>query len=461
MFARLRPAFARERTFMWFAVAVAGMSARPDLRGVTGIVRAWGLAEYCYDRLLDMFHSKAVSVDLLAAEWARVALEVLDPHLTRFNGRIVLVCDGIKVGKSGKKMPAVKKLHQQSESNTKPEFIFGHSCQTVAVLAGADRTTFAVPLVSRIHEGLKFTPRDGRTQLDRLVSMVAGLRLGRNFYLLGDAYYATRTVIRGMLDSGQHLVTRVRNNAVAYEPVVRPERPGRGAPRKCGRKVYLRDLHDSTDATDVPSPLTGEKDVLIRCAVRDLYWKQSGKFVRFVATSHPTRGKMIILSTDTSLASSDVIRIYGLRPKIEVGFKQAVHTLGVYAYHFWMRMMTPRPAKSGDQHVHKKPETYREQVRRKMHAYHVHIQAGVIAQGLAQILAITCPKLVWKNFGSWIRTIREGILPSEQVTVIALRNSLPEFLADSSEEPILAKFVKEKIDLERAEGLRMVSANSA
>jgi hypothetical protein len=31
-------------------------------------------------------------------------------------------------------MPAVKKLHQQSESNTKPAYIFGHSCQAVAVL---------------------------------------------------------------------------------------------------------------------------------------------------------------------------------------------------------------------------------------------------------------------------------------------------------------------------------------
>jgi hypothetical protein len=263
-----------------------------------------------------------------------------------------------------------------------------------------------------------------------------------------------------MLDSGQHLVTRVRNNAVAYEPAARPDKPGRGAPRKFGKKVYLRDLHDGPDFTDVPSPLTGEKDVLIRCVARDLCWKQSGKVVRFVATTHPTRGKMIMLSTDTSLGPSDVIGVYGLRPKIETGFKQAVHTLGVYAYHFWMRQMTPRPAKSGDQHVHKKSDAYREQVRRKMHAYHVHIQAGVIAQGLAQILAITHPKLVWKNFGSWIRTIREGILPSEQVTVIALRNSLPEFLADSSEEPILAEFVKEKIDIERAEGLRMILASS-
>lgn len=458
---RLRPAFSRTTTFMWFAVAVAGMSIRSDLRGITGIVRAWGLVGTCYDRLLDMFHSPAVKVDRLAAVWTQVALGVLKPFLTTFNGRIVLVCDGIKVAKSGRKMPAVKKLHQQSDSNTKPEYIFGHSCQSAAVLAGTAQTVFALPLIARIHEGLKFTNRDGRTQLDHLVAMVTGLHVGRPFYLLGDAYYATRTVINGMLKSGQHLITSVRSNAVAYEAPVQPEKPGRGAPPKYGKKVYIRDLYSSPDAIDIASPLAGEKNVVIRCVVRNIYWKPAGVMVRFVAANHPTRGKKTILSTDTSLKLEDILRVYGLRFKIEVGFKQAVHTIGVFAYHFWMRAMTPRPKKSGDQHLHRKPEAYRDMVRRKMHAYHVHMQAGVIAQGIAQILAITCPKLVWKHFGSWIRTIREGILPSEQVTVLALRNTLPEFLADSSEEPILAEFVKNKIDLNRAEGLRMFYANSA
>jgi len=30
------------------------------------------------------------------------------------------------LAKTGRKMPAVKKLHQQSTNNTKPEFIYGH-----------------------------------------------------------------------------------------------------------------------------------------------------------------------------------------------------------------------------------------------------------------------------------------------------------------------------------------------
>ena len=73
------------------------------------------------------------------------------------NGRSVLVGDGIKVAKSGRKMPGVKKLHQQSESNTKPEYIFGHSCQAIAVLTQALSSVFAIPLACRIHEGVVFS----------------------------------------------------------------------------------------------------------------------------------------------------------------------------------------------------------------------------------------------------------------------------------------------------------------
>jgi hypothetical protein len=34
----------------------------------------------------------------------------------------------------GKKMPGVKLLHQQSESNTKPEYIMGHSLQAIGLV---------------------------------------------------------------------------------------------------------------------------------------------------------------------------------------------------------------------------------------------------------------------------------------------------------------------------------------
>src|SRR5205823_11839473 len=101
---------------------------------------------------------------------------------------------------------------------------------------------------------------------------------------------------------------------------------------------------------------------------------------------------------------------------------------------------------SGNQHLHRKSDAYHNTVRRKIAAYHRHIQLGLIAQGLLQILSATQPKLVWRSFGSWIRTIRPGLAPSEQVVAAALRNTLPDFLATTAKTSILLKFIRDRLD---------------
>jgi hypothetical protein len=100
---------------------------------VTSIVRALGLGGQCYDRLLDFFHSKAVDPDALCRCWVKTVFARM-PGIHRVNGRPVLLGDGLKIPKRGRKMPAVKLLHQVSDCHTKPEYIMGHSLQVVSVL---------------------------------------------------------------------------------------------------------------------------------------------------------------------------------------------------------------------------------------------------------------------------------------------------------------------------------------
>ena len=114
---RLRPAFSRLQTFLWFATAVAGFTARADLLGVTSIVRALNLDARYYNALRDSFHSSAVKLDQLTALWTQLVLRLF-PGKLLVNGRYVLVGDGIKVAKCGRKMPGVKVLHQPSERPT-------------------------------------------------------------------------------------------------------------------------------------------------------------------------------------------------------------------------------------------------------------------------------------------------------------------------------------------------------
>lgn len=448
----LRPAFSRTRTFMWFVTSVAGLSVRSDHLGVTSIVRALSLDAKYYDNLLDNCHSAGISLPKLSILWTRTVFHLFGDRIKRVNGRPVIVGDGKKKGKEGKKMPGVKSLHQESESNTKPAFIMGHSYQALSVLVTAASTVFSVPLDIKIHEGLIFSNRDKRTLLDKILGLLSSLQLAEPCYLVADAYYSNGKMIKGALKQGHHLITRAKSNCVARERAPKPRgKPKRGRPPKYGARIKLRNLFQSARAVrTIPSPVYGEKNVNIRVRTVDLYWETAGELVRFVLTEHPTRGRWILLCTDLTLDASDIVQLYGLRFKIEVGFKQAEHVIGAYDYHFWMKTMKPLKRRNGNQYLHREEKAYRDAVRRKTHAYHVFMFMGVVAQGLMQYLSACYTELVVASFGSWLRTIRKDVSPSELIVRTAMQNTLGEFLSVRSNLNNWAKFITDRQDRSRA-----------
>ena len=437
----LRPACSRSRTFLWMTLILMGLCCRVDLAGVTSFVRVLGFRGKAYHRFLHLFHSKALDPDKLTACWVRLCLRLFQPF--EVGSRLVVLADGIKAPKEGKRMPAVKLLHQQSASNSKPEYIMGHSLQAISLLVqGPSGHVAAVPLTSRIHEGLVFSNRDHRTLLDKLVTLLLSNTSvwNRKVLLVADAYYGSGKLILALLGKGHQLVTRAKNNAVAYLPVPAPLRRLRGRPRIYGSKVRLKDLSQNEAAfTDGPSPVYGEHNVTLRYRCLDLMWRPVGRVVRFVIVRHPHRGTIFLLSTDLALAPLEILELYGYRFRIEVGFRQAVHVLGAYGYHFWMKGMKPLRRGDGNQYLHHTSDDYRTAIRRKLAAYHAFVQLGCIAQGLLQHLALNHTAEVWRCFRSWLRTMNPSLPPSELVVANALRTGIPEYFSSPEMDPNLTK----------------------
>jgi hypothetical protein len=443
-------------------VVLAAMTVRTDLAGVTSLVRSHWLRAHCYPRLLYLFHAPALDLPKLIRTWTALVARLFARRLVRVNGRPVLLADGLKAPKEGTKMPAVKSLHQESAGNTKPTFIMGHSCQAVALLVQAVGGCLAVPLACRIHEGLVFSNRWRRTLLDKLVGLLFDLGWETCFYLIADAYYASRKVALPLLAQGHHLVSRLRATATAYEPAAPSAARRRGRPKCYGPKLKLRDLFRRDEGfVTAPSPVYGEQGITLRYRCLDLLWRPLGRLVRFVLVDHPTRGRLILLCTDTTLEALTIIQLYGWRFKIEVSFKQAIHTVGTYAYHFWMKDMIPLRRGDGNQYLHRRSDRYRAHVRRKLAAYERHIQIGLIVQGLLHFLAVFHHRTVWRFFGSWLRTMNPAVAPSELVVAHALRNSFPDFLLSLPKSNRLKKFLLPKLAPERCPNMCLSQLDQA
>ena len=124
----------------------------------------------------------------------------------------------LRLLRRAKKMPAVKWLHQDSESNSKAEYIMGHSIQALAILVQGLRTYFAVPLIADIHEGIRFHCKDSHTSLDKMFESLMSLSLPIAFYFIADKYYCSGRFMKQLIASGIHIITMMKKNTVAYYP---------------------------------------------------------------------------------------------------------------------------------------------------------------------------------------------------------------------------------------------------
>ena len=290
------------------ALVLLGLCCRADNAGVTSFVRVLNFGGQAYHRFLHLFHSTSLDLDVLTSCWVRLCLVLFHPF--EVGSRLACLADGIKAPKEGKQLPGVKYVHQQSASTTKPEYLMGHSLQAISLLVhAAGGQVAAVPLPSRIHEGLVFSNRDSKTLLDKLVALLFSIAHAwdRPVLLIADAYYASAKVMLPLLNNGQQLLTRAKSNAVAYMPVPEPARRGKGRPRMDGKKVRLTDLaRDHSAFICAPRPVYGENDVIVRLRTLNLRWRPVGRIVRFVIVHHPVRGTIFLLRTDLCLEPLEI-----------------------------------------------------------------------------------------------------------------------------------------------------------
>lgn len=441
--AQLRTVFPREVTFWVFVTAIIGLMTRSDRRGVTSIVRALSLKPAFYKALLRLFRCPGLDPGRLTDLWTRLVFKIFDKACVRVGDRVIILADGLKVPKEGRRMPGVKSLHQESSNNSKPEWIMGHMFQSVAVLVEGIGRLFAVPLSSRIHEGLKASNRDRKTLIDKLALETLWLPIPKPFIFVVDAYYCAGNLVRLMLDFQGHVVTVVRSNGVAFRAPTAPPAGKRGRKPKYGVKVKLSSLYAGPMKGITVRAYGETMEITYWC--EDLIWKGLGQTVRYVGTVFPGGKSAILMCTDLTLSPAEIIEIYSMRMRIEQGFKVLVHHVGAYAYHFWTAAMKKIKRCSKGQFVHNESPEVRAKMFETLAACEIFVTCGLIAQGLLQYLAVCFPADVAGSKGSWYRSQVVGASPTEEIVQDALRHALPQLLEGRVKFSNYTKFLKSKL----------------
>ncbi len=395
--------FSRKAAFRWFVVIITGFMLRSDKLGVTSIIRDLALAPGCYESMLHFFRASSWSLPDIRRRWFS-AVKQYAP-LDKEGNLHVLVGDGVKQSKEGRRMPGIKKLFQESENSAKPEYIHGHRFGGLGILAGSILNWACIPLSIRLHDGLQ-AAREWKgasvSAASHVVQMVedayqAALTFGNSLLLL-DRYFLTVPALerlKSLNDSGNvhmDIVTKAKKSCTAYHKPG-PRKPGRGRPPKKGAAVHLKELFISHagqfEETEIE--LYGKREK-IRYFCIDLLWGQKlYQELRFVLVEMDGK-QSILASTSLVLHPLSIIRLYSYRFQIEYTFKELKQQIGAFCYHFWSKYMpkisyyqkkgkpTPMELVAGE-----KP---RKKVLEAVCAIEMHMALSCIAIGILQSLSI-------------------------------------------------------------------------
>jgi len=441
-----RSCFSRTAAFEWFVVVVVGLMMRSDHLGITSIIRDLALHPRCYESMIHFFRSSAWSPESLRLVWQEVVRRTAP--LLRVRGRVVLVGDGVKQAKEGRRMPGVKKLHQESENVSKGEYIFGHLFGAIGILAGPPQKWFCLPLFMNLQDGVKAIFRWGAASEERQASHVvqmidqafAAARTFGGALLLLDRYFLSIPALQRLAEGNRagggplHLVTKAKLNAVAYEPTA-AKKPGRGRPPKKGKMLKLAELFQTRAADFQTATVTlygKEETVSFLCL--DLLWGQGFyQELRFVLVRQGDR-LSILVSTDLALEATEIIALYGYRFKIECTFREMKQVIGAFGYRFWSSSMPKlnryRRKGESDPLEHVTDEPHRKRIRLTLQAIEGFVMCSCIATGVVQLLALRFSGRTPALFFRYLRTPSKSVV-SEATVVAYLRKSIFRLFAQN------------------------------
>ena len=272
--------------------------------------------------------------------WKKIRLSLIrsmdDDILTE--DKILLAADDSTYGKSGKKIEGAATHFDHAAKINSSKYIWGHCRVVTGILSMVKGRWAFLPLLQDNYIPKKQLKNgDGKTKIELAIEQAQQIAqdfTNREILLTCDSWFGVKTLVKALCDTSRersiHILSRLRINSSLCE-FPESQTGGRGRPKKYGAKI------ESVTALAMKlKPSASSAKIFMYSKNRDVQFSETivmskalQRKIKIIFVYRKNGYIFPIFTTDLELRAEKAIEYYAARWKIESGFKELKHELGV------------------------------------------------------------------------------------------------------------------------------------
>jgi hypothetical protein len=308
------------------------------------------------DALFEVGHQKNYSTYYYMLEqgkwaWLYVTKQFIR-LITTFFSRVQwnFIVDDFVCPRSSKNAPGANWHHEHAQKPNRTKYIWGQQWVALGLSLTWGKMSISLPLLLRLHKKV-----GNSSKITRAVSLIKLVlpwfnKTGKEtFRCLVDAWYMKRTFILVLLEKGVHAIGQVRKDTALFKQPVKIAASARkrGAPKKYGNKLTQHEVEKLPLHKANLNIYGGCKQVTYRSSNCIARFLKALPVIAVWCKLPDKKDWILILSTDLSLTTEQIIKFYARRWKIEPMFNEIKHSFGLIraweqtsqTLHRWVSML--------------------------------------------------------------------------------------------------------------------------
>lgn len=253
-------------------------------------------------------------------------------------GKLIIALDDSTYGKSGKKIEGAATHFDHAAKQNSSSYLWGHCRVVTGVLCMIKNRWAFLPLLQDNYVPKKQNDGKGMTKVEIAIKHIKQMSedFTEEILVTCDSWFAVKNLVNSTKEQERpnpiNVLSRLRINSALFElPVTQNNKAGRGRPKKYGKRIEsvssLADSLRSAMKTAVLNIYSKKREVKY---TETIVMSQALKVKIKVIFIYNKNGRIFpIFTTDLSLTAEEAIEYYAARWKIESGFKELKHEIGV------------------------------------------------------------------------------------------------------------------------------------